>query len=141
MESVASVVAEAGGQWTDAASKQLVQIAQQKNLIANYKNMGYSVEQVTTALTRQGPVRDSIIGQLDAAIDRVRTENTVMTENGPIVTARGRELADYYQQQNRADLRFDPNEMLIEGGTTERDGAPAPTYHFADAKAMRPYIE
>ncbi len=104
VESVASVVAEAGGQWTDAASKQLVQIAQQKNLIANYKNMGYSVEQVTTALTRQGPVRDSIIGQLDAAIDRVRTENTVMTENGPIVTARGRELADYYQQQKQGLL-------------------------------------
>ena len=48
-------------------------------------------------------------------------------------------VLDYYQQQNRADLRFDPNEMLIEGGTTERDGAPAPTYHFADPKAMRPY--
>lgn len=48
-------------------------------------------------------------------------------------------VLDYYQQQNRADLRFDPNEMLTEGGTTERDGAPAPTYQFADAKAMRPY--
>lgn len=50
-----------------------------------------------------------------------------------------RSVLDYYQQQNRADLRFDPNEMLTEGGTTERDGAPAPTYQFADAKAMRPY--
>lgn len=48
-------------------------------------------------------------------------------------------VLDYYQQQNRADVRFDPNEMLTEGGTTERDGAPAPTYQFADAKAMRPY--
>lgn len=48
-------------------------------------------------------------------------------------------VLDYYQKQNRADLRFDPNEMLTEGGTTERDGAPAPTYQFADAKAMRPY--
>ena len=48
-------------------------------------------------------------------------------------------VLDYYQQQNRADLRFAPNEMLTEGGTTERDGAPAPTYQFADAKAMRPY--
>lgn len=48
-------------------------------------------------------------------------------------------VLDYYQQQNRADVRFDPNEMLTEGGTTERDGAPAPSYQFADAKAMRPY--
>ncbi len=48
-------------------------------------------------------------------------------------------VLDYYQQQNRADLRFDPNEMLTEGGTTERDGAPAPSYQFADAKAMRPF--
>jgi len=48
-------------------------------------------------------------------------------------------VLDYYQQQNRADVRFDPNEMLTEGGTTERDGAPAPTYQFADAKSMRPY--
>ena len=36
-------------------------------------------------------------------------------------------VLDYYQQQNRADVRFDPNEMLTEGGTTERDGAPAPS--------------
>lgn len=48
-------------------------------------------------------------------------------------------VLDYYQQQNRADVRFDPNEMLTEGGTTERDGAPAPSYQFADAKAMRPF--
>ncbi|MGD9872137.1 MAG: hypothetical protein AB7S63_13965, partial [Thauera sp.] len=48
-------------------------------------------------------------------------------------------VLDYYYQQNRADVRYDPNEMLIEGGTTERDGAPAPSYHFADAKAMRPF--
>lgn len=50
-----------------------------------------------------------------------------------------RSVLDYYQQQNRADVRFDPNEMLTEGGTTERDGAPAPSYQFADAKTMRPY--
>jgi len=48
-------------------------------------------------------------------------------------------VLDYYQQQNRADVRFDPNEMLTEGGITERDGAPAPSYQFADAKAMRPF--
>lgn len=48
-------------------------------------------------------------------------------------------VLDYYYQQNRADVRYDPNETLTEGGITERDGAPAPTYQFADAKAMRPY--
>lgn len=48
-------------------------------------------------------------------------------------------VLDYYQQQNHADVRYDPNEMLTEGGITERDGAPAPTYQFADPKAMRPF--
>lgn len=44
-------------------------------------------------------------------------------------------VLDYYQQQNRSDVVFDETD----GATTERSSAPAPTYQFADAKAMRPY--
>lgn len=69
-------------------------------------------------------MRDSIIGQLDAAIDRVRTENTVMTENGPIVTARGRELADYQQQkQGLLDVAQAGSEAAARGRDTADSNA------------------
>lgn len=45
-----------------------------------------------------------------------------------------RSVLDYYQQQNRADLRFDPNENL-----TQKEQAPSATYQFSDPKTLRPY--
>src|SRR5690606_20684310 len=50
-------------------------------------------------------------------------------------------VLDYYRQQNRADLRFDPNETLQEDGSNpmKEVDAPKASYHFADAKAMRPF--
>ena len=50
-------------------------------------------------------------------------------------------VLDYYAQQNKADLRFDPNETLREDGSNsinEQDAPPA-SYQFKDAKAMRPF--
>lgn len=52
-----------------------------------------------------------------------------------------RAVLDYYAQQNKADLRFDPNETLQEDGSNsvnEQD-APKASYQFKDAKAMRPF--
>lgn len=63
-----------------------------------------------------------------------------------------RAVLDYYAQQNKADLRFDPNEQVRdaggeidndelsswEGSINERD-APKASYQFKDAKAMRPF--
>jgi hypothetical protein len=50
-------------------------------------------------------------------------------------------VLDYYRQQNRADLRFDPNETLQEDGSNpmKEVDAPKASYQFADAKAMRPF--
>ena len=48
-------------------------------------------------------------------------------------------VLDYYQQQNHADVRFDPNETLVGGSLTETDSAPSHAYHFSDAKTLRPF--
>lgn len=50
-------------------------------------------------------------------------------------------VLDYYYQQNRADVRYDPNETLQEDGSNpmKEVDAPKASYQFADAKAMRPY--
>lgn len=50
-------------------------------------------------------------------------------------------VLDYYRQQNRADLRFDLNETLQEDGSNpmKEVDAPKASYHFADAKSMRPF--
>jgi len=50
-------------------------------------------------------------------------------------------VLDYYAQQNKADLRFDPNETLQEDGSNSVNEVDAPkaSYQFKDAKAMRPF--
>ncbi len=56
-------------------------------------------------------------------------------------TESAKAVLDYYAQQNKADLRFDPNETLQEDGSNsvnERD-APKASYQFKDAKSMRPF--
>lgn len=52
-----------------------------------------------------------------------------------------RAVLDYYAQQNKADLRFDPNETLQEDGSNSVNEVDAPkaSYQFKDAKAMRPF--
>lgn len=52
-----------------------------------------------------------------------------------------RAVLDYYAQQNKADLRFDPNETLQGDGSNSVNEVDAPkaSYQFKDAKAMRPF--
>jgi len=65
-----------------------------------------------------------------------------------------RAVLDYYAQQNKADLRFDPNEQVRdaageidseelsswEGSINERDAGKA-AFRFKDAKSMRPFFK
>jgi hypothetical protein len=50
-------------------------------------------------------------------------------------------VLDYYAKQNKADLRFDPNETLQEDGSNPINvhEAPEASYQFKDAKSMRPF--
>ncbi len=60
-------------------------------------------------------------------------------------------VLDYYQQQNRADLRFDPTrptkdayegtDDVAEYGTLPERDAPEQDTYYADAKSMRPFYE
>ena len=52
-------------------------------------------------------------------------------------------VIDYYAQQNKADLRFDPNETLQEDGSNaiNERGAGKAAFRFKDAKSMRPFFK
>ena len=104
VQSVAQTVSAAGGVWTQAASQQLVELATQKNLIANYQQMGYSIDQVTSALTQEGPARQAIIGQIDAKIRKLEEEQAAeMAATGARSTLHEADIA-YYQQQKQGLL-------------------------------------
>ena len=101
LDSVTATLVASGGAWTAEASKQLVAMAQSKNLIANYQNMGYSIEQVTTALTQEGSTRASMIGQIDAKIAKLKEEGAAYSENGASMDADKQRQIDYYEQQRQ----------------------------------------
>lgn len=98
-QNLAQVISANGGKWNEAASQQLVQQAASKNLFENYKNLGYSVQQVTTALTQAGPVRDSILGQMQGEIDRVTEAGTTYDEYGAHLDANSQRTVDFLTQQ------------------------------------------
>lgn len=100
-DSMTQTLVASGGAWTTAASQQMVAQAQQKNLIQNYTQMGYSVKQVTTALTQEGATRDAIIGQIDAKIAATRAEMRQSMANQDGASQAAAEQLRYYQQQRQ----------------------------------------
>lgn len=100
-EALTGTLVASSGAWTQDASKQLVQMAGQRNLIANYQNMGYSIESVTSAITKEGSSRQAILGQIDAQIARLTEEGRVIDANSGIESNSNAAKIAYYQQQKQ----------------------------------------
>lgn len=86
------------GAWDMNASKQLVNLASQKNIIGNLRNIGFSTEQATQALVSEGTARDTVLGQTRARIELLKQEGQVIDQTTGQIYQSNQKQIDYYQQ-------------------------------------------
>lgn len=75
------------GKWSAEASKWVVTKAAQDGTIESLKQLGFTTEQITTALTQQGAVRDAVNAKIAEETARVEASTAATSENDAAVDA------------------------------------------------------